>query len=1240
MPSAAAGRQRVGLPLRIGGRPMPPDDPTPTHRPRDEPPHPAVEEAVRLAADVLAASQSRETAADRAYESQMARLLADPAGKRFTIAMADEVLRIRRPARAARRLEDLLAAHGTPCYLPWADRRLLQAAAWAAGYLPDVVMPQVTARIRADASRVIVPAEPGPLAAHLARRHAQGMRVTVNRLGEAILGEAEAARRLAGCLESLADPAVDCLSVKLSAIASQISLTGYRHTIDLLAARLRPLYRRARRADAPGAKAALVTLDMEEYRDLHLTVDVFRTVLDEPEFLDLEAGIVLQAYLPDSAVIQRDLTDWAIARRARGGAGIKLRLVKGANLAMERVEAEIRGWPQAPYESKLESDANFKRMLAYGCRPRHAAAVRLGVASHNLFDIARALRLREREGVADRVEFEMLEGMADPQALELAARAGGLLLYTPIVKADDFESAVAYLVRRLDENTAAGSFLGALFDLRVGSLSWQDQADAFAAACRLSESPDLPDAPRRWQDRSREAFAPHHFARFANVPDTDFSLPVNRAWIDGVLARWSRFHETPPTLPLVIGGAERSGAEREGFDPSRPGVVPYRYVVGDATDVDRAVASAAAATTGWAALGVEGRGRILRTAAAEMANRRGDTIGAMLLDAGKAVSEADPEVSEAIDFASYYAGSLEDAAWHDGTTAEPLGVVVVAPPWNFPYAIAAGGCLAALAAGNAVILKPAPQSVLVAWALAEQLWAAGVPRDVLQFLPLDDGDAGRRLVTHAGVAGVILTGGYETAELFRTWKPDIRLFAETSGKNATIVTAAADLDLAVRDIVRGAFGHSGQKCSATSLAILEGDVYDDPRFLATLREAAASLVVDSAWNPSATVTPLIRPPEEALVRGLTRLDPGETWLLEPRPSPDNPRLWSPGIRLGVAVGGWFHRTECFGPVLGLMRAADLDAAIDLANDSAFGLTAGIQSLDDAEVARWRERIAAGNAYVNRGTTGAIVRRQPFGGWKRSSVGPGAKAGGPNYVGQLCHWRETGLPSGAAPLPPRVRRLLDTVPTRTCFADPDRPRDRALAGETPATRLAAIAGSAARHWEREFGLPHDPSRLACESNRFHYRPRAALLVRIADPSDLPPEDLPALVLLAATAGVPVMVSLGAPAGWGDRLGRWCGSTIAIEDAEDVCTRLPRGCPGPTIRTIGRVEPQIVAAAAAQDCPLVARPLVANARIELLTLLAEQSISETLHRYGNPRPPSDASSNPHGIRPGTATRRSIA
>ena len=387
---------------------------------------------------------------------------------------------------------------------------------------------------------------------------------------------------------------------------------------------------------------------------------------------------------------------------------------------------------------------------------------------------------------------------------------------------------------------------------------------------------------------------------------------------------------------------------------------------------------------------------------------------------GRPSAKATLKFSEAVDFARYYARRSLELDEVPGAVAEPLGTVLITPPWNFPFAIPLGGVLAAIAAGNAVILKPAPQTVLTARLVAECCWDAGIPRALVQFLPCADDKVGQTLVTHPGVDAVILTGGLATAELFHSWKPSLRLHAETSGKNAMVITAAADVELAIKDLVRSAFGHAGQKCSATSLAIVEASVYDDPAFLRRLADATRTLVVGPGHDLCTDVGPLIDPPTGNLLRALMVLDPGEQWLVEPTPlfvhsfsdqslqdsgASDETRLWSPGVRVGVASGSWFHRTECFGPVLGVLRAEDLEQAIGFQNATPFGLTAGIHSLDPSEVDRWTDAVEAGNLYVNRGTTGAIVQRQPFGGWKRSVIGPTVKAGGPRYVASLCHWIE-------------------------------------------------------------------------------------------------------------------------------------------------------------------------------------------------------------------------------------------
>ena len=1179
---------------------------------------PLAQRAVDLAEALLRDARARQTAEERARTGKLARMMADPHGKELTIALADQAFRSRRPERIADQLAHLLARYGVPHYMDWWERAALLLGGAMAHYLPSLVVPPIVARLRHETENVILPGEEEDLRRYLETRRGDGMRLNLNQLGEAILGEAEAARRLEAYLALLAREDVEYISVKVSSVFSQIDLVAFRATVGRVAERLRALYRAAARhryAHPDGrVTPKFINLDMEEYRDLDLTVTAFTEVLDEPEFLPLRAGIVLQAYLPDSSRVQRALTAWARARRARGGAPIKLRIVKGANLAMERIEAAVHGWPQAPYATKAEVDANYKRMLEFGCRPEHAEAVHLGVASHNLFDVAYGLVLREANGVEPWVEFEMLEGMANHQARAVQARAGGLLLYAPVVRAEDFHSAIAYLVRRLDENTAPENFLRHVFDLEPGSADWAAERDRFLAA--FEHRATVSDAPRRTQDRRAEAASPSGRlaldAPFANEPDTDWTLAANRAWIEAVIDRW---RERPPEdVPLQIGGELVSGARHgEGRDPSQPERVAYRYALAGPADVDRALTVARAAQPAWAARGIDGRGAALAASAAVLARHRADLVGAMTLDGAKAVTEADVEVSEAVDFARYYARTLVDtAADLTDCRMEPLGVVVVTPPWNFPLSIPAGGVLAGLAAGNAIILKPAPEAVLVGWELAQALWEAGIPRHVLQFLPCPDDETGRGLVTDPRVGGVILTGSVETARLFLGWRPDLPLFAETSGKNAIVITGLADRDQAIRDLVRSAFGHDGQKCSAASLAICEAEVYDDPTFRRQLRDAAASLGVGPAWDPASRVTPLIQPPGAALRRALTVLDEGEEWLLEPRPATGNPRLWSPGIKLGVRRGSFFHRTECFGPVLGLMRADDLGHAITLANAQPFGLTSGIQTLDDREIARWIEGIEAGNLYVNRPITGAIVGRQPFGGWKASSVGPGAKAGGPNYVLQLARWRQTTLPVVEdEPLPAALAVLLDACLTAVTDAD-----ERAC--------LRASAASYARAWRTHFGREHDPSAILGERNAFRYRPCRRVLARASTAS---PESVLALgqiMLAARVAGTPLTVSLTPDSPAWPGLAEGPGLELVVEAEAGFVERLAHPGEAERLRVSEPISAPARAAANGTGLTVIDAPVLANGRLELRWYLREQVVSRVLHRYGSVVEPVTAAS----------------
>lgn len=1151
-------------------------------------------EAVGLAAELLRAGQQAEKPAEKRQGAQMARMMHDPAGKAFTLAMADQVFRPPTPARSASQFRRLLDGYGVPDYLSMPERLAMRAGAVASAIAPDLVMPAITRAMRLQSAAVILPAEDHKLKPLLDRRREAGMRMNLNQLGEAILGETEAEKRMRAIIARLESPDCNYLSVKLSAIFSQIHLIGHDETLASVTEKLRRLYRTAI-ANPWQERPKFVNLDMEEYRDLHLTCEAFQMVLDETEFMQLEAGIVLQAYLPDSWPVQRELNEWARDRAQRGGAGIKIRIVKGANLAMESVEAELHDWPCAVYPTKEEVDANFKRMLHEGCRKENAEHVRLGVASHNLFDLSYAILLRARDGVEDRVDFEMLEGMANHQARVVHEVAGGLLLYAPVVNHDDFHSAIAYLVRRLDENTADENFLRDLFGMREGDAAWESQKTRFLRACERKD--DTFYGPRRTQNRATQEPEPlPDLAPFHNAADTDWTLPHNVAWIRENVAAMRAV--APVSLPLCIAGCEEPGVnEAIGRDPSRPGHEAYRYAQAGPYQLERALQTAVDARAGWQALGHAGRAKFLRQAAAEIERMRGEIIATMVLDAGKAAYEGDVEVTEAIDFANYYADSLRAPGFDDGSAFTPFGTVVVTPPWNFPFAIPCGGVLAALAAGNTVIFKPASATALTGWILARSLWAAGIPREVLQFFTCP-GNIGRELLTDPRTGSVVLTGAYETARMFLDWQPQMRLFAETSGKNALIITAAADPDQAVKDLVKSAFGHSGQKCSAASLAIVEAEVYDNPSFRRQLRDAAASLKVGTPWQPDSIVTPCTVPPGDDLKRGLTQLDPGEEWLLEPQMIDGNPQLWSPGIRLGVAADSWYRRTECFGPVLGLVRARDLDEAIRIQNASEFGLTGGIHSLDDREIACWRDSVEVGNAYINRPITGAIVRRQPFGGWKRSCFGPGSKAGGPNYVAQFGTWENVAPP--ALRLPPGGKA--------TCLLDPL----RKLLPEDAETLTAAAENDA--YWDKhEFSIEHDPSAMRCESNPFRYRRfKNALIRATAAVSDV---ELARLLLAAAAMDTPVTLSLDAPRPWLAAL----GIETVIEDCAALAARLASAASGIGLVRAPLGDVALKQAAIAAGLRWADGPVICNARIEWPAWLREQSVSHTLHRYGNLIPP---------------------
>lgn len=1161
--------------------------------------------ASHVATSLLAMSLEGVTARERARQAQLARMIKDPMGKAFTMALTDRGFRSRSFARTADQLIYLIDQFKPPAYLSFIKRLGLQILRDLGKDFSAISIPLLQAFIRHETQGLILPAEPHALHHHLAERQQEKVRVNLNYLGEAILGEEEAAHRLQIYLESLQHPQVECISVKISSLFSQINLLAWDDTLEELRQRLRKLYHAAirhrfRRPDGT-TKAKFITLDMEEHRDLVLTVTLFQQVLDEPAFHHLSAGIVLQSYLPESFVVQKILTQWALKRVEQGRAPIKIRLVKGANLAMETLESSLRGWPLTTYATKAEVDANYKRMVIFGCQLSNAKAVHLGIASHNLFDIAFAMLLRAQLNLEPYLEFEMLEGMAEHQRRALQKVSNAVLLYCPVAKRDEFHNAIAYLIRRLDENTGADNFLHHSFDMTPASKSWEEEAVRFLTS--LDKILEVSSLPKRTQHRYQPPVPLLLDEPFRNEPDTDFSIPENRAWAFALLQDYQ--YRSHPEIPLMVGGEEVivTTSAGQGIDPSE-GTPLFSYRLADWNEVSQALEAATKAQSWWGESTVRRRTELLEKAAHALRQHRALLIGAMIANTGKTIPEADVEISEAIDFAEYYARSLVELHTLPDIRWQAKGIILVAPPWNFPLSIPAGGIFAALAGGNAVLFKPAPQAVLVGWELAKVLWQAGIPKEVLQFIPCPEDPVGCQLLRDKRLSAVLLTGASSTAKFFLQLRPDLDVMAETGGKNSLIITAMADRDLAIRDLVLSAFGHSGQKCSAASLAICEAEVYDDPNFFKQLKDAVASLPVGSAWDLKSRITPLICPPEGPLRKAIDRLEEGEKWLLEPKMDENNPHLLSPGIKIGVRRGSYSHKTELFGPILSVMRAHNLQEAIDIANDTPYGLTAGLHSLDEREHELWKSQIEAGNLYINRTITGAIVQRQPFGGCKESSFGPGAKAGGPNYVAQMMQTHRKSLPIELAELEERLQTFSQQMSALFGWQ-----------GEALVLWEASLGSYA--HWWQLFKTPQDVSHIIGEDNLFYLVPRKKITLRLQEYNR--PIDICRALAASLTCGCPLELSytriLAEKTGLTPLLqAPQKGIVFQEEEEADFFTRIEKK-EVTRIRLTSSPSKELLRQAATHAIYIASNPVHANGRLELLHYTREVSLSYAFHRYGN-------------------------
>jgi RHH-type proline utilization regulon transcriptional repressor/proline dehydrogenase/delta 1-pyrroline-5-carboxylate dehydrogenase len=826
----------------------------------------------------------------------------------------------------------------------------------------------------------------------------EGKTFTVDILGEAVVSEAEAdafrgqylllaealSREMSGWLPldtrlESAFPRLN-LSVKISALYPRIGPVNHEDSVIEVRRRLKPILAKVREA------GGFVNIDMETYSLKAITLDVFTGMLDDPEFHGWEgAGIALQAYLKCAEEDLRRLVGWAKERNRR----ITIRLVKGAYWEYETIVAKQKNWGVPVFPKKNHTDANFERCVEFALANHEH--VSLAVGSHNVRSIAKALATAERLKVPrDRYEFQMLYGMAEPVKRALRDMGFPVREYAPI---GELLPGMAYLVRRLLENASNEGFLQKAFLVNVPPEALLAEPESYAEVPRIDEAEEI--------------------APFSNEPPADFAIEENRNSFRNALNNvGNRLGES---YPAVIGGKEyREGAPIVSVNPARP-----QEVVGTVYGItrelaDRAVSAARDAAQGWSRRAPQERAEVLYRSAAAARRRRTELAAWQVREVGKSWAEADADVAEAIDYLEYYgremirlgsAARLGNCPGEENIyTYRPRGVGLVIAPWNFPLAISVGMASAALVAGNAVLYKPSSLSPVNGWLAFSLLKEGGVPDGALNFLPGKGDAVGDHLVTHPEVDFVLFTGSREVGlrivemagRIAPGQKSVKRAVVEMGGKNAIIIDADADLDQAVPAVMASAFGYQGQKCSACSRVIVHADCYD--RFLVRICEAVKSLTVGPPDDPANLVGPLIDETAKERVKEAIELGRSEGKVAAEIPVPAKGFFVSSTILTDLPPDSRILREEIFGPVLAVIRARDVEEALIIANSSDYALTGGLFSRSPATISRVREAFEVGNLYINRGITGALVGRQPFGGFRMSGVG--SKAGGPDYLLQL------------------------------------------------------------------------------------------------------------------------------------------------------------------------------------------------------------------------------------------------
>jgi len=1096
--------------------------------------------------------------------------------KAFIMGLLDQSFRPLSKEKTIGQIISLIETYNTPSFLSFFNKIKLFLFKYAGALFPSIFVPLIKKNIIEKTLFASLFKQPNEQSPNILK--------DVSFAKEQVISKKEASICKRLYLSQLENPQVDAISVNPSSIAFPLLPQAKKESVHLLIHQFSELLTKAKEF----SPQKLVTFFAEDHTTTDLIIEAFIQTLSKEEFSSFSAGITLQSYLPISQEYLKKLIDWINTRKAP----IYITLTKGSYLSWEQVLASEKGLFQAPYTSKIETDAHYKQMQHYIIEHADRNLCKVILTSHNLFDLAYSLILIFEYKRLNQFTFEILPHILPALRKILPKLLNKNIFEQTVLIEDDLHSALKYIIRRIDEGCNIDNFFRYYPEMTPHNSYFVEQETLFEESCHKI---DFLIFKNRLLENTE--VIKQYFAHFENEPETDFSIPSLQPWIQQCLNSIQNF--PAETIPLCIEGKYiTQGNQGTSCSTSDPNIL-YHFIIADHDDIEASIICTNQSYLSWKEVPIEKKIEIFDHSLFLLRKKKTLFIQTLMIDSSKSLIEADEEFSETIESIQYIIHQLKKIMQHSDLSWTPQGSVLIISSRSFACSDPAASITAALLCGNTVIFKPAPDTLLSAWNLAKVFWEAGIPKTVLQFLICPDLLANQKLIPDERLSLIMLSGKNETAKQLLKTNPSINLKASCEGINCMTVTSFADQELAIKDILNSAFSHSGQKISSLSYVLLEKDLFESSSFLEKLKNAAKSLKTGPIWDPTVQITPLISRPEKELLHQLKVIDKKEKWLLKPTQDSSNPHLWSPGIKLSKEPL-LNHATKVYRlPLLTILCVKNLKEAIDTINSLPNSLSASLHSLNEKEQLYWLKNTQVGNCFINRNCSQYKVCKQPFGGWKQSQYALETKKGGPNFIINFMQLRQIALPPGKNALKPSIQQLHSFIENIN------------LSAQELGIWLTSI-GNYAFHWKK-MEQHQDLIKVIGQDNLFGYLPKKNIHLRI-EPQD---SILDVFLILAAALTCDAKISLSFSS-QSPHSFNWpvLKNLFLINDEsfEKFIEKIEQGHIR-QIRVVQKASKKLKTACGNSFATLIDSPPLSNGRFELLHFLKEHSISYNYHHYGN-------------------------